>query len=77
MNTVQRLRMKDFFEFLSVGGLLGASLSGYIHKVRLAFTSALNTLEIAEKFSGLILTWLQIIAALLAIYIAYRKLKNK
>ena len=76
MNTVQKLRMKDFFEFLSVGGLLGASLSGYIHKVRLGFVNALNVLDIAEKFSGLILTWLQIIAAVLAIYVAYRKLKK-
>lgn len=76
MNTVQKLKMKDFFEFFSVGGLLGASLSGYIHKVRLSFVNALNALDIAEKFSGLILTWLQIIAAVLAIYVAYRKLKK-
>jgi hypothetical protein len=69
--------MKDFLEFLPVGGLLGASFSGYIYKVKLAFVNALSVLEIAEKFSGLILTWSQIIAAGLAAYVAYKKLKNK
>lgn len=76
MSTVQKLRMKDFLELLPVGGLLGASFSGYIHKVRLSFTNALNALEVAEKFSGLILTWLQIIAAVLAVYVAYKKLNK-
>lgn len=77
MSTADRLNMKDLLDILPIGGFLGVSLTGYIGRVKFAFANVMTSLEMAEKASGLILTWLQIIAAGIAIYLGYRKLKNR
>lgn len=77
MESFYNLKMKDLVDVLPIGGFIGASLSGYIHNVRLGFTKATEYLSMAKGASDLLLVWLQIIAAGLAIYVAFQKLKTK